>query len=698
MGIELNREQLEALKAIQSFLRDDALDAFILRGSAGTGKTTLIAKLVEALGAMGLSCELLAPTGRAARIVGSKVRAIAGDTGCDGRTIHAAIYSLKHVEVNEEAESANDPGLRMIFPLRSDEPVVSLFIVDESSMVGDREAKGDLVRFGSGRLLSDLVAFSRSRRPGRSNDQLAKLLFVGDPVQLPPVGENVSPALSEQYLQQEFGLRVGTFELATVMRQAQGSAILDRATQLRDAVSAGRFNEFSLQSDQQDIQQADTGEALARILHGLRNKESNVAVVHSNAAALDYNRNIRQRLWGDAELPVRIGDTLLVNRNSASYGLSNGDLVKVVRVGAAEHVTVPLRGDHRPELRFRDVTVAFRAGDGEVIQVTCLVLENLLDSRERELQPVEVRALLVHFRTRHPQIHPKSADFRLALKADTHFNALQVKYGYAMTCHKAQGGEWDTAIVDFSSMMGTRNATFFRWAYTAITRARKTLVVVNAPNFTATSAIAWAATSPMLSATRQPDPEELSTDLDWDRFSFSAGIAPIMVVHQQLRSVWKAQGIEVEQLQHLQYLERYTLSRGDKRAAIQYYYDGKHRVSKANVVPIASSDQQLAEDALAAIIALGRGEGAQQVEPFISEFLDKLDAAIADSTVRRDAWQSLPYRLRVGFSEGHRRGEIDFSYNGKSAWTSAQEVGGQGNTQGLYEEVQRRMAGMEKPE
>ncbi|THD09667.1 hypothetical protein B1991_01815 [Rhodanobacter lindaniclasticus] len=690
--MELNREQIEALKAVQVFLRDDALNAFILRGSAGTGKTTLIAKLVGALAEMNLSCQLLAPTGRAARIMGNKVRAIVGETGYESRTIHSAIYSLKQVEVNEEAESANDPGLRMIFPLRSDEPGVSLFVVDESSMVGDKEAKGDLVRFGSGRLLMDLVTFSRARRPGRGGDQLAKLLFVGDAVQLPPVGETFSPALSEQYLKEEFGLRVAAFELKTVMRQAQGSAILDRATALRDAVTAESYNEFSLQSDQQDIRQADMAGALELILHGIKSKESTVAVVHSNAAALDYNRSIRQRRWGDAELVVQTGDTLLVNKNSPATRLSNGDLIRVMRVGNAERVAVSIRGGFRPELRFRDVAVAFRAADGQVVQRDCWILENLLDSPHRELGPVEVRALLVHFRQRHPNLHPKSDEFRATIRDDPYFGALQVKYGYAMTCHKAQGGEWDTAIVDFSAMMGTRNATFFRWAYTAITRARKTLVVVNPPNFSATSAIVWAAAGQTSSAPAQPGLEEIKVDPDWDRFSFSAGIAPLMVIHQQLRSVWRAQGIEVDQLQHLQYQERYTLSRDGKRAIVQYYYDGKYRVGKAGPVPNASSDRELAEDALTSMQSLGRGGSPGQLEPFISEFLVKLDAALVGSAIRRNACESLPYRLRVGVTDGLRRGKIDFSYNGKSTWTMAQEVGGPGSSQGLYEEVQNLMA------
>lgn len=690
MELQLNSEQSAALAAIKMFLRDDSVDAFVLRGSAGTGKTTLIAKLVTTLEDMNLSCALLAPTGRAARILGNKIRQTTGKGGYEGSTIHRAIYQLSQIEVNEEAETANDPGVRMIFPIKEEEPSVSLFVIDESSMVGDKETHGDFVHFGSGRILSDIVTFARAKRPGREKDHLTKLLFVGDPAQLPPVGEVSSPALSDVYLQREFNLRVRSFDLEAVMRQAQGSAILHRATELRDALLTERFNTFSLQPNEQDIQQADATSVLDIIVQKLRNKESNVTVVHSNATALEYNRTIRERLWGEAKLPIRVGDILLVNRNSTLHELSNGDLVKVTQVQAeAERIPVSLKGGHHVELSFRDVTVVFRAGDGSIIQSSCFVLENLLDSPHRELAPLEQRALLVHFRKRHPDLHPKAAEFRRAIRVDPYFNALQVKYGYAMTCHKAQGGEWDTAIVDFSSQTGVRNANFFRWAYTAITRAAKKLIVVDPPDFTAVSTMVWTQTTAAINTPSQSSQEDLSADPDWNRFSFSVSNAPLMPMHLQLRAVWQAQDIVIEQLQHLQYCERYTLGRDGRRASVQYYYDKKHRMGRAGAVPNALSDTQLANDALTSLQALANKQGGEWPDQFIQEFFDRLDAAISNSSIQRTGYKSMPYRVRVSFADSQRTGEIDFTYDGKQTWTAAQEVGSPGSSLGLYVEVQR---------
>jgi len=315
-----------------------------------------------------------------------------------------------------------------------------------------------------------------------------------------------------------------------------------------------------------------------------------------------------------------------------------------------------------------------------------------LTSPHRELSALEQRALLVHFRNRYPSLPPKSPEFRKAIREDAYFNALQVKYGYAMTCHKAQGGEWHTVIVDFEDNASARNASFFRWAYTAITRAAKKLVVVNPPNFTAVSEIAWQGVSGDSIATELIDEQDRVADPDWQRFSFSASTARLMNVHQKLRDLWNAQGIAVERLQHLQYCERYTLMRDGKTASIQYYYDSKFQVGKSSVVPGAESDDAMVFDALEAFHVLANETSADPANQFIQDFLNHLDAVLENTQFRRTSHKMMPYRLRVGFADKTRSAEIDFMYDGSSTWTSAQEVGRQGSTQGIYEEIQSLMA------
>lgn len=688
--IELNEEQASALEAIESFLRNDDLDAFILRGSAGTGKTTLIASLMDTLDKMNLSCALMAPTGRAARIIGNKIGQISGDCSRASSTIHKEIFGSPKVSINENAEAENDPGVRLVFPLKTDEPTTSLFVIDESSMLGDKEQSGDFMQFGSGRLLSDLVQFVRAKRPGRTERPLTKLLFVGDPAQLPPVGDNISPALSDEYLAHQFDLRVASFELRTVMRQAQGSAILARASEIRDAIVAKTFNRFSLTSRGDDIQNANVREAVDLVEESQRARGPSVVVAHSNSIALEYNRTIRERRWGSANMPIQIGETLLVNKNKPPF--SNGDLVRVMRVGAEpKTIVVPLRGGHRVDLSFREVSLAFREADGTIVQHDTLVLENLLDAPGRQLSALEQRALLVDFRMRHPHLRPASEEFQRTIRDDAYFNALQVKYGYAMTCHKAQGGEWKTVVVDFNGFGDPRNEHFYRWAYTAITRAAERLALINAPEFAPYNDQIWRGKDQESAIAEGASPAP-SGDPDWDRFSFSSSVAPLMEVHQKLRSAWHARGIAIDQLRHLDYCERYTLTREGKRASVQYHYNGQFKISRSSEVPGSVSDRLLADDALAILSEVAGQKDVIRHDAFIQEFLDLMDRALAGSPIARTGVELSPYRLRVSVADASRRGDIDFSFNRKSTWTTAQEVGGPGRTNGLYEDVKRLMS------
>lgn len=690
MSITLNQDQQTALSEIVNFIQDSKQDVFILRGSAGTGKTTLISTLISELQKQEISFGLLAPTGRASRILSSK-------THQGAATVHRAIYSFDGLNVNEEAIDENDPGLYMHFPLVTDVPSESIFIVDESSMIGDVETKGDYLKFGSGQLLKDLFQYCglNTKSP---TVQRTKLIFVGDAAQLPPVGEKFSPALSDEYLQKNYQLNVKSYDLTKVMRQEEGSGILERATAIRDAIFNEKFNEFSLNPNQRDIEKIDTTNAINKIVENLQNKQSSVAIVYSNKTALDYNRSIRERIWRSADLSVQVGDTLLVNKNSSAHNLSNGDLVKVLEASAAaERVTINLKvkdkGPQAVDLFFRSLIVAYRGASGEVIKTQCFILENLLDSPERSITPIEQRALLVHFRQRHPQLRTKSDEFRKVIKSDPYFNALQVKYGYAMTCHKAQGGEWMRVIVDFESGFSAQNSNFFRWAYTAITRASQKLIVINPPSFSAISSIDWGVPQVDTQHFVKDGINDFKADPDWDRFSFNDSLAPLFPVHQQVRSIWQTQGIQITRLQHLQYHERYTVERDGKQAEVQYYYNAKYKVTSAIALPVANTDMDLAEEAAAVLKNVNSPSQANAIkaDDFIKEFLETIKTALTNTDVSLKDYVARDYCIRVSFSRGYHQAQIDFHYNGKKQWTKAQEVGGAGSSNGILEIIQQSM-------
>lgn len=689
----LTTEQQEVIERIAAFVAGPA-PCFILKGSAGTGKTTLIKALVHRLAQQRRSSRLLAPTGRAARI-------LSGKTGTPATTIHRAIYSLSDVEVFEQATSANDPGLRLVFPLKRDDPGNTIFIVDEASMVGDRQQTQDDLQFGSGRLLADLIEYARLGRPGRSPGSGAKIIFVGDPAQLSPVGETLSPALSSAYLQDQFGLRCAFAELTQVMRQAVGSAILDRATRLRDAIHEQCFTTFACGPEGDEIVATSALEAVQWVAESQQaGRRSSALVTYSNARALDLNRAVRERLWGTAQADLQPGDLLLVNKNSLKMGLYNGDLVKVRAVlSPPNQQVVSPKGSPPVLLTFRTVRLAYRNVNGDIEESTGLLLENLLDSRERDLTPLEQRALLVEFRKRYPELRRGTADFKLAISDDPFFNALQVKYGYAMTCHKAQGGEWETVAVDFNDGRGRRNEDYFRWAYTAITRARTQLFTINAPRFDALSDLRWDAPAVPSTAETMPltDPAP-AAEPDWARYAFAAGQEPLFARHCQLRDAWRAKDIGIVRLDHLQYCERYQVTRAGGQATVQYWYKANFKISQ--VAPLAHDPghEALAAEAVALMrecLLAGTVPTDDAPAPldFIQDLQDRIRLALADTPIHLVGSQTLPYRLRLQFVMDGQQVALDFIHNRKQVWTQVTEVGGSGASRGLINRLQQVLSG-----
>jgi len=694
---KLNPSQQLAIQAIRAFL-NSTTPVFLLLGSAGTGKTTLVSHIIRMLDQEHRPFQVIAPTGRAARILGQKA-------GAPASTIHGCIYALPNVEVIETAVSRNDPGMRLFFPKKHDDPLETIFIVDESSMVGDKESKGDFLQFGSGRLLADLIEFARLGRIGRSTDRGAKIIFVGDPAQLPPVGETLSPALSEIYLKDTFDLGSEKFELLEVMRQQAGSAVLDQATLLRDAITNKIYNTFNISPTGDEIVAASISAGVSVVEEAYRSATSSVLITYSNAQALKLNQSVRHRLWGDECADPRKGDLLLINKNSAKTGLSNGDLVKIRDVAGdperrchklkVKDLTDGTVHDEVVALIFRRATIVYREADGSVRSIDCQLLENLLHSGERELESLEQRALLVDFRKRHPHLRPKTAEFTVAIRDDPYFNALHVKYGYAMTCHKAQGGEWPTAVVDFGGYPYTRSETFYRWAYTAITRAKAKLITISAPNVTAVSEIVWGALRPPASVPAPTaDGSDPTTDPDWNRFAFNPGHERLFEYHGLLRDAWGKEGIGIERLDHLQYAERYLLVHSDRRASLQYHYKGNLKVSSIGPASGSVSDPDFQAVALKlmrqALMAVPQPD-APLSDPFLAEFYDKLQQVLGGTEIRLVAAQPMQYCLRVEFIEAGYPIHLDFHYNSKKVWTSAREVGAPGSSRGLIDRLRQLM-------
>ena len=473
--MELKTQQKEALQAIRNFLQDDNRE-FVLRGYAGTGKTTLVSAILEEAKNVNRKAILCAPTGRAAKVLREK-------TGYPASTIHRAIYVLDHMETKEDSDD-----FTYYFPIKlMQDPQDMVFVVDEASMVGAKVHKGEIFQFGSGNLLSDLMTSAQILHGG-------KIIFIGDPAQLPPVGETASCALDEDYFK-DLGHKASSYELTEVIRQDEKSLILKNAMKVRDLLKehASKRHELVFERDAVSVNDIEVNEIPEKMLSLFPNPSlgHSVIITYSNRAARDYNRMVRSRVFGDYSSP-RVGDRLIVVTNHYSpdrdgVDVLNGDYVTIREVSPeteiqSAKIVVERNGNKSQEiltLRFRDVTL--QLDDGTTF--SCKIIDDLLDSVMPNLTYDQMKALYVNFCMRHPKMKRTSEEFKELLKHDPYFTALRVKYGYAITGHKSQGGEWDTVFVDYTGRTGL-NDDSLRWTYTTTTRAARSLYGASMPHVT----------------------------------------------------------------------------------------------------------------------------------------------------------------------------------------------------------------------
>ena len=476
LGFKFTDEQVEVLNKIEDFLYSND-EVFVLSGYAGTGKTSIMKAVCYFLRERNKSFNLMAPTGRAALILKNK-------TGFEASTIHSRIYILDEINYKDNKkeieDNKDDLEVSYVFPIKlNDQQKGDVCIVDEASMVSSVTNKNEFLKFGTGNLFNDMFTYCRSSlKPG------LKLIFVGDPAQLLPVGDTKSAAFDFDFFRNK-GFRVRGASLKMVMRQSAAGAILRNATNIRQLLKNDRNDRNSLVFDKSPGEVEDlTGWSVIDTFERLYKEDSEITIVcFSNKKAATFNRFIRERLFGTTCLPCK-GDRLMVVMNNYNKGLFNGQFVFIENLDDnVIEKRVPVyhgSGKERKKiiisLHFRKV--ALRANG---YSLSTYIIEDLLNSFSPALNFLQVKALYILFCMEHSTLKPGSKEFNNALLCDPFFNAVQVKYGYAITCHKSQGGEWKNLIVDYTGRVGLSDDAL-RWCYTATTRCSDNLYCICAPD------------------------------------------------------------------------------------------------------------------------------------------------------------------------------------------------------------------------
>ncbi len=436
---------------ITSSLKDEM---FLLTGYAGTGKTSLVGALVKTLRLLHMPAVLLAPTGRAAKVFSLYSSAPA-------YTIHRKIYRQK--EFSPEANN---------FVQGYNHCRDTLFIVDEASMIANDGLSGGL--FGTGRLLDDLIKYVYSG-PG------CRLMLIGDGAQLPPVGERLSPALNVDALE-GYGFRVRHFTLTEVVRQLEESGILWNATALRNSIDRGLCTQFPQLRVKgfPDVRVMPGGELLEALEDSYHRcgTDQTIVVTRSNKTANIYNRGIRARIL-DYEEELVPGDHLIVAKNNYYWTELNEDRMPFIANGDVAVVQRVRNERQFYGFRFADATLRFPDYDDEEMDVTLLL--DTLHAEAPALTYEQQQTLFKNVCDDYPDIKNRKKLFE-KVKNDPYYNALQVKYAYAVTCHKAQGGQWQHVYIDQGFMTEAMlSPDYFRWLYTALTRSTERVYLVNWP-------------------------------------------------------------------------------------------------------------------------------------------------------------------------------------------------------------------------
>lgn len=672
--VDLTEGQKKAIAGIGAFLSSNDFGGYILHGYAGTGKTFIAKGIVDFVTRQGKNCVLMAPTGKAVKVIAEK-------TNHQASTIHKAIYDYSDAFDDSEAQVP-------VAALRSnDDDVKTVYIVDEASMLSDAFSGADNIQFGSGYLLQDLLMYVRD---GGQQVQ-RKIIFIGDDAQLPPVGMPNSPALDANYLREKYAIPLAESTLEEVVRQKAGSGVMDNALLLRHALDTDTFNELDFATTKADIESLSSDVFIDRYMslcdRQIAKTKNVVIVAHSNAQVDSYNRRCRETFFPN-QSKLCAGDKVIAvaNHYRSDVTVTNGEfgLVRqLLSVPESRAVTFSKKLEDKSiekvtvNLTFRDVEILFRDESGSPVSVTGKVVEHLLYNDKPSLTSDENKALYVDFVNRNPHLQRKGMrdDRKQALKKDPYFNAFKVKFGYAITCHKAQGSEWQHVLVNcYSPHMRTLSRDYFRWLYTAITRTSQKLYVLNEPKVRIggdseiVGDTSWMNEDEVLIAldvtTNTVDVVSECFDIDLD--------SALGNLYKKVNQTIDNSGIKLTDVQHFPYRERYMFAAENQFVDVEFIYNGKNAVSKVNVRGtglLSIMLQTLLSPLEGMVMSTYKENQVDKKFDFLGDYLEVFHKRVIEvfsaheialAELVQNQWVQ-----RYTFTKNGETAVIDFHYNGK---------------------------------
>jgi hypothetical protein len=713
---DLTPGQTLLVDQLAEFLSDRTKKVFLVKGYAGTGKTFITKGLTEYFRFIKRSYILAAPTGKAAKVIANKTQSAA-------HTIHKTIYSFKDLREYRDEGLEGTEAYKVYAKLAVNENSSdTVYVVDEASMISDVYQEGEFFRCGSGYMLRDLLKYINLDH----NDHFKKLILIGDDAQLPPVGMGFSPALDSKYLVREHNLQSEEYELTEVVRQKAGSGVMENSIKLRKSLTKGVFNELEFEMGYDDlthIEPIDLMPAYLSASHGKISAEV-VVIAYSNADVLEFNKRIRQHFFPGVE-EVTKGDKLMVTSNNSAHGflISNGDFAQVRDIhperesrvvklkrqkssGEIEVIPVPIH--------FRDATIIVRNLEGEPVQLAVKILENLLYSENAGLSSDENKALYVDFAMRLPHLKPNTLEFKETLVADPYFNALKVKFGYAITCHKAQGSEWNHVFIKCRTHMSQLSKDYFRWLYTAITRTSKQLYLLDEPHIKIGSGIKvnrnpgrqsnavsqqvqrdFSATETqsnkfdkLVSVTHSnysvlvPPPGSappiINTSLSGanNDFGITSDVPLRFAILNEVKSAINGRGINLVDVQPMQYKEVYIFQKGSDSARLDISYTNASRVSSIvapHTTELSNNIRFLLETVVGKLLVMGSESEFEIPQDFLQVFYDRLKQACDAREIHIAGVKALNNMQRYTFEKAGGSAVVDIYYNKKKQMSKCVE-------------------------